>query len=134
MLAGAAFSSALVFGAFITRAEAHGYLEQPKPSWKDDSQSYGLDKMIWPIQMVEVVGGRRFYVMVDNYWDIGSGGDQVGKFKTMAKEKSMSSVGYGQGTEMRKHPGKRRRAARSIRRNSQVAGQWWWWLHPHWAL
>ncbi|OWZ13990.1 hypothetical protein PHMEG_00012596 [Phytophthora megakarya] len=28
--------------------------------------------------------------MVDNYWDIGSGGDQVGKFKRMAKEKGMS--------------------------------------------
>ncbi|OWZ06594.1 hypothetical protein PHMEG_00021128 [Phytophthora megakarya] len=28
--------------------------------------------------------------MVDNYWDIGSGGDQSGKFKTMAKEKGMS--------------------------------------------
>ncbi|KAI9985248.1 hypothetical protein PInf_004573 [Phytophthora infestans] len=28
--------------------------------------------------------------MIDNFWDIGSGGDQVGKFKTMAKEKGMS--------------------------------------------
>lgn len=28
--------------------------------------------------------------MVDNYWGIGSGGDQVGKFKTMANIKAMS--------------------------------------------
>ncbi|ETK94176.1 hypothetical protein L915_02723, partial [Phytophthora nicotianae] len=28
---------------------------------------------------------------IDNFWDVGSGGDQVGKYKTMAKEKGMSA-------------------------------------------
>ncbi|ETO83056.1 hypothetical protein F444_02858 [Phytophthora nicotianae P1976] len=70
MLAGAVFSSAIVL-ALTSRVQAHGYLEQPKPSWKDKPN----------------VG---WITMVDNYWDIGSGGDQVGAFKTMAKEKGMS--------------------------------------------
>ncbi|KAG2782953.1 hypothetical protein JG687_00004631 [Phytophthora cactorum] len=72
MLAGAALSSAVVLIAtFASRTEAHGYLEQPKPSWKDSPNPGWI-------------------ALVDNYWDIGSSGDQVGKFKTMAKEKGMS--------------------------------------------
>ncbi|KAL3659209.1 hypothetical protein V7S43_015787 [Phytophthora oleae] len=71
MLVGAALSSLIAFATFASYTEAHGYLEQPKPSWKDGPN----------------VG---WITLVDNYWDIGSGGDQVGKFKTMAKEKGMS--------------------------------------------
>ncbi|ETO83070.1 hypothetical protein F444_02847 [Phytophthora nicotianae P1976] len=29
-------------------------------------------------------------ITIDNFWDVGSGGDQVGKYKTMAKEKGVS--------------------------------------------
>ncbi|KAG1685441.1 hypothetical protein DVH05_008379 [Phytophthora capsici] len=71
MLAGAALSSLIAFATFASYTEAHGYLEQPKPSWKDGPNV-------------------NWVTLVDNYWDIGSGGDQVGKFKTMAKEKGMS--------------------------------------------
>ncbi|KAK1942482.1 hypothetical protein P3T76_005981 [Phytophthora citrophthora] len=71
MLVGTALSSLIAFATFSSYTEAHGYLEQPKPSWKDGPNV-------------------NWVTLVDNYWDIGSGGDQVGKFKTMAKEKGMS--------------------------------------------
>eukprot|EP00644_Phytophthora_capsici_P005583 jgi/Phyca11/97699/e_gw1.2.1029.1 len=71
MFAGIALSPALALVAFTTHVVAHGYLEQPKPSWKD-SPNPG------------------WVALVDNYWDIGSGGDQCGAFKTMASQKGMS--------------------------------------------
>ncbi|POM69170.1 Hypothetical protein PHPALM_14574 [Phytophthora palmivora] len=71
MFSGLTLSSTIAVAVFFTRTNAHGYLEQPKPSWKDSPNPGWI-------------------TMVDNYWDIGSGGDQVGKFKTMAKEKGMS--------------------------------------------
>ncbi|KAF1774978.1 hypothetical protein GQ600_25358 [Phytophthora cactorum] len=72
MLAGAAFASAATILAFASRADAHGHLNEPKPTFKD-----GESTVNWVVQ-------------IDNFWDIGSGGDQVGKYKTMAKEKGMS--------------------------------------------
>ncbi|OWZ22761.1 hypothetical protein PHMEG_0002479 [Phytophthora megakarya] len=71
MFSGIAISSVVALVAFTSRVNAHGFVDQPKPTWKDGPN-------------VEWV------VNIDNYWDIGSGGDQVGKFKTMAKEKGMS--------------------------------------------
>ncbi|KAF1787563.1 hypothetical protein GQ600_17986 [Phytophthora cactorum] len=71
MFAEIVLSSAIALVALTSRADAHGYLEQPKPSWKDSPNPGWI-------------------ALVDNYWDIGSGGDQVGKFKTMSKEKGMS--------------------------------------------
>ncbi|ETI32208.1 hypothetical protein F443_20926 [Phytophthora nicotianae P1569] len=70
MFAGA-LSTAIALVVLTSRADAHGYLKQPEPDWKDSPNPGWI-------------------TMVDNYWDIGSGGDQVGKFKTMAKEKGMS--------------------------------------------
>uniref|UniRef100_H3H598 GH16 domain-containing protein n=1 Tax=Phytophthora ramorum TaxID=164328 RepID=H3H598_PHYRM len=72
MLVGAALSSAIALLAFATRAEAHGHLNQPQPTFQD-----GASTVNWVVQ-------------IDNYWDIGSGGDQVGKYKTMAAEKGVS--------------------------------------------
>ncbi|KAK1942480.1 hypothetical protein P3T76_005979 [Phytophthora citrophthora] len=71
MVTGIALSSAFALVAFTAHVDAHGYLEQPKPSWKD-SPNPG------------------WVALVDSYWDIGSGGDQCGTFKTMASEKGMS--------------------------------------------
>ncbi|KAL3663903.1 hypothetical protein V7S43_011313 [Phytophthora oleae] len=69
---GTAFSSAVVLLAFATRVDAHGHLNQPLPTFQD-----GASQVNWVTQ-------------IDNFWDIGSGGDQVGKYKTMAKEKGVS--------------------------------------------
>ncbi|KAJ8525635.1 hypothetical protein ON010_g15478 [Phytophthora cinnamomi] len=71
MFAGIAFTSAIALASLVSQADAHGYLEQPKPSWSD-SPNPG------------------WVALVDNYWDIGSGGDQCGAFKTMASQKGMS--------------------------------------------
>ncbi|KAL3659208.1 hypothetical protein V7S43_015786 [Phytophthora oleae] len=71
MFAEIVLSSALALVAFTADVDAHGYLEQPKPSWKDSPNPGWI-------------------VLIGNYWDIGSGGDQCGAFKTMAKEKGMS--------------------------------------------
>jgi len=71
MLAGIALSTAIALVGLTSRTDAHGYLKQPEPSWVDSPN-------------VEWV------VNIDNFWDIGSGGDQVGTFKTMAAEKGMS--------------------------------------------
>eukprot|EP00644_Phytophthora_capsici_P005591 jgi/Phyca11/97965/e_gw1.2.1038.1 len=71
-LAGIALSSAIALVAFAPDANAHGNLKQPEATFKD-----GAPTVEW-------------VTLIDNYWDIGSGGDQVGKFKTMAKEKGMS--------------------------------------------
>ncbi|RLN56201.1 hypothetical protein BBJ29_009036 [Phytophthora kernoviae] len=70
MLAGASLPAAIVLLIFSSRTDAHGYLKQPEPSWVDDPNS-------------------EYVVLIDNYWDIGSG-DQVGLYKTMAAEKGMS--------------------------------------------
>ncbi|KAF4138174.1 hypothetical protein GN958_ATG12629 [Phytophthora infestans] len=72
MLTGAAFASAATLLAFALRVDAHGHLNQPNPTFKD-----GESTVNWVAQ-------------IENFWDIGSGGDQVGKFKTMAKEKGVS--------------------------------------------
>ncbi|OWZ14824.1 hypothetical protein PHMEG_00011627 [Phytophthora megakarya] len=72
MLVGTALSSAIALLAFASNVNAHGHLKDPPATIEDGKPS------------VEWV------TMIDNYWDIGSGGDQVGKFKTMAKEKGMS--------------------------------------------
>ncbi|KAF4045515.1 hypothetical protein GN244_ATG01960 [Phytophthora infestans] len=72
MLTGAAFASAATLLAFALRIYAHGHLNQPNPTFKD-----GESTVNWVAQ-------------IENFWDIGSGGDQVGKFKTMAKEKGVS--------------------------------------------
>ncbi|GMF28647.1 unnamed protein product [Phytophthora lilii] len=72
ILAGAALLSAVFCLTFASRVDAHGHLKEPEPTFGNDGST------------VEWV------TLVDNYWDIGSGGDQVGKFKTMAKEKGMS--------------------------------------------
>ncbi|KAE8977739.1 hypothetical protein PR003_g25905 [Phytophthora rubi] len=58
MFAGIALSSAVALVAFTSRAEAHGYLEEPKPTWANGQSNPG------------------WVVLIDNYWDIGSGGDQ----------------------------------------------------------
>ncbi|KAG2508750.1 hypothetical protein JM18_009107 [Phytophthora kernoviae] len=73
MLTGSLLLSAIGLAGLASRADAHGYLKEPKPSWKDGGD-----------------GNVGWITQVDNYWDIGSGGDQVGKFKTMAAEKGMS--------------------------------------------
>ncbi|KAK1942478.1 hypothetical protein P3T76_005977 [Phytophthora citrophthora] len=70
MLTGIAFSSVFALLAFAPNADAHGSLKQPKPTFDGSSAEW--------------------VVLIDNYWDIGSGGDQSGLFKTMAKEKGMS--------------------------------------------
>ncbi|OWZ04881.1 hypothetical protein PHMEG_00023143 [Phytophthora megakarya] len=71
MLGGAAVTTAVATLIFAARTKPHGYLKQPEPSWSDDPN-------------VEWV------VLIDNYWDIGSGGDQCGLYKQMAAEKGMS--------------------------------------------
>ncbi|KAG3170617.1 hypothetical protein PC128_g18910 [Phytophthora cactorum] len=71
MLARAALSVTALL-AFAPEADAHGNLKEPKATFQD-----GAPTVEW-------------VTMIDNFWDIGSGGDQVGKFKTMAKEKGMS--------------------------------------------
>ncbi|ETI54333.1 hypothetical protein F443_02832, partial [Phytophthora nicotianae P1569] len=71
MLVGAVLS-AITLLAFAPTADAHGNLKEPPATFED-----GAPTVEW-------------VTMIDNYWDIGSGGDQVGKFKTMAKEKGMS--------------------------------------------
>ncbi|RLN32025.1 hypothetical protein BBO99_00009382 [Phytophthora kernoviae] len=72
MLTGSLLLSAIGLAGLASRADAHGYLKEPKPSWNDEDGNAG-----WITQ-------------IENYWDIRSGGDQVGKFKTMAAEKGMS--------------------------------------------
>ncbi|KAG7384706.1 hypothetical protein PHYPSEUDO_002351 [Phytophthora pseudosyringae] len=72
MFAGAALSSAIVLLAFASHTNAHGHLDEPKATFQD-----GKSTVSWVVQ-------------IDNFWDIGSGGDQVGKFKTMAKQKGKS--------------------------------------------
>ncbi|POM60347.1 hypothetical protein PHPALM_30806 [Phytophthora palmivora] len=71
MLSGTAITTTVVLLFLVARTNAHGYLKQPEPSWVDDPNS-------------------EYVVLIDNYWDIGSGGDQCGLFKTMAAEKGMS--------------------------------------------
>ncbi|KAF4045518.1 hypothetical protein GN244_ATG01963 [Phytophthora infestans] len=64
--------SVITLLAFALNADAHGNLKVPQATFQD-----GAPTVEW-------------VTMIDNFWDIGSGGDQVGKFKTMAKEKGMS--------------------------------------------
>ncbi|KAF4134155.1 hypothetical protein GN958_ATG16630 [Phytophthora infestans] len=64
--------SAITQLAFALSADAHGNLKVPQATFQG-----GAPTVEWVTK-------------VDNFWDIGSGGDQVGKFKTMAKEKGMS--------------------------------------------
>ncbi|POM59306.1 hypothetical protein PHPALM_31983 [Phytophthora palmivora] len=71
MFARIALTSVVALVVFTSQVNAHGYLKQPNPSW-NDSPNVG------------------WITMVDNYWDIGSGGDQCGAFKKMAAEKGMS--------------------------------------------
>jgi hypothetical protein len=56
MLCGIALSSAVAFVVFASSANAHGYLEEPSPTWVSSPNP-------------ELV------VNIDNFWDIGSGGD-----------------------------------------------------------
>uniref|UniRef100_H3H7M6 Uncharacterized protein n=2 Tax=Phytophthora ramorum TaxID=164328 RepID=H3H7M6_PHYRM len=72
MLTGIALSSAIALLAFASHADAHGNLKEPEATFED-----GAPTVEW-------------VTLIDNYWDIGSGGDQVGKYKTMAAEKKMS--------------------------------------------
>ncbi|KAG7399400.1 hypothetical protein PHYBOEH_008914 [Phytophthora boehmeriae] len=72
MLTSAALSSAIALLAFASRTDAHGHLKSPEPTFEEGAST------------------GEWVTLVDNYWDIGSGGDQVGKFKTMAAEKGMS--------------------------------------------
>ncbi|POM64049.1 Hypothetical protein PHPALM_20482, partial [Phytophthora palmivora] len=72
MLSRATFLSAIALLTIPTHVDAHGNLYEPKPTFIEGKSTVG------------------WIVMIDNYWDIGTGGDQVGKFKTMAKEKGMS--------------------------------------------
>ncbi|KAG7398001.1 hypothetical protein PHYBOEH_011833 [Phytophthora boehmeriae] len=72
MLSAAALSSAIAILAFASQVNAHGTLKAPEPTFEE-----GASTVNWVTE-------------VNNYWDIGSGGDQVGKFKTMAAEKGMS--------------------------------------------
>lgn len=59
--------------ALLSTVEAHGYLYEPSPTWVNDYANVSY-----------VVG-------IDYYWEeVGSGGDQVGKFKELAEEKGMS--------------------------------------------
>lgn len=71
MLAASTLLSLAAFTTLTSRADAHGYLKEPSPDWKDDPNV-------------------NWVTNVDNYWDIGSGGDQCGLFKTMAAEKGVS--------------------------------------------
>ncbi|RLN37895.1 hypothetical protein BBJ28_00007415 [Nothophytophthora sp. Chile5] len=72
MLTGLALSSAVALAALAPRVDAHGYLYEPEPTWEDGPNPE------WVVQ-------------IDNYWDgVGSGGDQVGIFKTMAEEKGVT--------------------------------------------
>ncbi|KAF1774989.1 hypothetical protein GQ600_25370 [Phytophthora cactorum] len=57
--------------AFAQNAGAHGNIKETKATFTN-----GAPIVQW-------------VTMIDNFWDIGTGGDQVGKFKTMAKEKGM---------------------------------------------
>ncbi|ETM00651.1 hypothetical protein L917_02645 [Phytophthora nicotianae] len=66
-----ALSSIVSFVALISVVNGHGYLEEPSPSWEDSPNP-------------------EWVINVDNYWDIGSGGDQCGLFKTMAEEKNVT--------------------------------------------
>ncbi|KAE8915468.1 hypothetical protein PF005_g32219 [Phytophthora fragariae] len=61
MLAGTGLSSVIAAVAFARYADAHGHLNQPLPTFQD-----GASHVNWVTE-------------IDNYWDIGSGGDQVGK-------------------------------------------------------
>ncbi|KAG7397999.1 hypothetical protein PHYBOEH_011831 [Phytophthora boehmeriae] len=72
MLSATALSSAVALLVFAAQANAHGALKVPEPTFEE-----GASTANWVTE-------------VNNYWDIGSGGDQVGKFKTMAAEKGMS--------------------------------------------
>ncbi|KAG7398000.1 hypothetical protein PHYBOEH_011832 [Phytophthora boehmeriae] len=72
MLSAAALSFAIVVLAFASQVNAHGALKVPEPTFEDGGAN------------------NNWVTEVNNYWDIGSGGDQVGKFKTMAAEKGMS--------------------------------------------
>uniref|UniRef100_H3H048 Uncharacterized protein n=2 Tax=Phytophthora ramorum TaxID=164328 RepID=H3H048_PHYRM len=72
MLSGLALSAAVALAVLTSPANAHGYLEEPKLSWTSGSANSG------------------WITKVDNYWDIGSGGDQCGLYKTMAAEKKMT--------------------------------------------
>ncbi|KAG3117784.1 hypothetical protein PI124_g10707 [Phytophthora idaei] len=66
-----ALSSVVALVALTSLVNGHGYLKEPSPTW-DDSPN------------------PEWVVNIDNYWDIGSGGDQCGLFKTMAEEKNVS--------------------------------------------
>ncbi|KAL3659218.1 hypothetical protein V7S43_015796 [Phytophthora oleae] len=70
MFAQFALSTVAACVALISSVNAHGYLEEPSPSWVDSPNSGWIAN-------------------IDNYWDIGSGGDQCGLFKTMAEEKGV---------------------------------------------
>ncbi|KAG2816432.1 hypothetical protein PC129_g21613 [Phytophthora cactorum] len=69
MLARAALTATALL-AFAQNPGAHGNIKEPKATFTN-----GAPIVQW--------------VMIDNFWVIGIGGDQVGKFKTMAKEKGM---------------------------------------------
>ncbi|RLN86946.1 hypothetical protein BBJ28_00004028 [Nothophytophthora sp. Chile5] len=73
MFAEVALSSAIALLALASHADAHGHLYEPEPTFMD-----GKPTVEWVVQ-------------IDNYWDgVGSGGDQVGIFKTMAEEKGVT--------------------------------------------
>lgn len=54
MFTGITLSSALALASLASRVNAHGYLEEPKPSWVSQPNPGWI-------------------ALVDNYWDIGSG-------------------------------------------------------------
>ncbi|RLN37894.1 hypothetical protein BBJ28_00007416 [Nothophytophthora sp. Chile5] len=73
MFAEVALASAIALLALASHADAHGHLYEPEPTFMD-----GKPTVEWVVQ-------------IDNYWDgVGSGGDQVGIFKTMAEEKGVT--------------------------------------------
>eukprot|EP00644_Phytophthora_capsici_P009876 jgi/Phyca11/18657/fgenesh1_pg.PHYCAscaffold_39_\ len=69
---GVTYGSAHPLGSTNHCVDAHGHLNQPSSTFQD-----GASHVNWVTQ-------------IDNFWDIGSGGDQVGKYKTLAKEKGVS--------------------------------------------
>ncbi|ETL90944.1 hypothetical protein L917_10464, partial [Phytophthora nicotianae] len=57
MLAGAALAAITVLG-FAPHADAHGNVKEPKPTFES-----GKSTVEWVVN-------------IDNFWDVGSGGDQ----------------------------------------------------------
>ncbi|EGZ07950.1 hypothetical protein PHYSODRAFT_339832 [Phytophthora sojae] len=71
MFTGTTLPIVVALAALASSANAHGYLEEPSPTWVDSPNP-------------------EWIVNIDNYWDIGSGGDQCGLFKTMTEEKGVT--------------------------------------------